>query len=339
MMAAQAKSADAASNPFDGFRGEIMSREEEIASILPPHISREKFVNTAIIAVKNNPELLRCDRRSLHAAVTKAAEDGLQPDGREGVITWFKDKDKGCLVAQWNPMLYGIRKRARELCDMIIDAQVVYANDEFVRDQGDDPRIQHKPAQLGTDRGKPIGAYAIFKQGGEILHREVMDAKEIETTKSISRAQNGPMWTKFWTEAWRKTVVRRGIKTVPSVPQLERMISRDDEHADFGARDNIVPLPARGALEIPDLTSGTPAREPEGAKQPSVAPEVPDLEPADDQLADQDGFLAKLREERSWCNSVSDLAELCEANADMLPRLSAANRAIAEAILDGGDDA
>ncbi|KWT70724.1 Recombinational DNA repair protein RecT (prophage associated) [Hyphomicrobium sulfonivorans] len=234
-------------NPLDEFRNEIALREDELASILPPHISREKFVNTAIIAVKNNPDLLTCDRRSLHAAVTKAAEDGLQPDGREGVITYFKVDGKK--QAQWNPMLFGIRKRARELCDMIIDAQVVHANDVFHWHQGDDPRIEHRPAPLGTDRGEAIGAYAVFKQGGVILHREVMSVKQIESVKSVSRAQNGAMWTKFWTEAWRKTVIRRGIKTVPSVPQFERLVTRDDEHTDFAQTGNIIHL-NRDQIEV-----------------------------------------------------------------------------------------
>lgn len=251
--------ANNASGPFEGFRGEILSREDELGSILPPHISREKFVNTAIIAVKNNPDLLSCDRRSLHAAVTKAAEDGLQPDGREGVITYFKVD--GTKQAQWNPMLFGIRKRARELCDMIVDAQVVYENDTFIWHQGDDPRIEHQPAPLGTDRGKPIGAYAVFKQAGTVLHREVMDFKQIEATKSVSRAQNGAMWTKFWTEAWRKTVIRRGIKTVPSVPQFERLVAREDEHVEFTSRGNVVPL-NREALDVaPDIVSDEQAAE------------------------------------------------------------------------------
>ena len=173
-MSAQTKSTEI--TPFEGFRGEIMSREDELGSILPAHINRDKFLNTAVIAVKNNPDLLKCERRSLHAAVTKAAEDGLQPDGREGVITHYKTDGK--LVAQWNPMLFGIRKRARELCDMIIDAQVVYQGDTFVWHQGDEPRIEHKPADLGTDRGKPIGVYAVFKQGGTILHRRKSSQEE-----------------------------------------------------------------------------------------------------------------------------------------------------------------
>jgi recombination protein RecT len=129
------------------FEAEIRRRETEISTLLPTHISREKFVNTAVIAAKNNPDLLICDRRSLHAAITKAAEDGLQPDGREGVINVYNEKrkingkDVWIKVACWIPMTWGIRKRARELCGMIIDAQIVHENDKFTWQQGDNPSI------------------------------------------------------------------------------------------------------------------------------------------------------------------------------------------------------
>ena len=67
-------------NRWEAFEGELRERENEIATLLPAHIDRQRFINTAIIAAKNNPELVLCDRRSLHNAITKAAEDGLQPD-------------------------------------------------------------------------------------------------------------------------------------------------------------------------------------------------------------------------------------------------------------------
>jgi hypothetical protein len=51
--------------PFEGFRNELVARQDEIAALLPSTITREAFVNTAIVAVKNNPALLQCDRRSL----------------------------------------------------------------------------------------------------------------------------------------------------------------------------------------------------------------------------------------------------------------------------------
>lgn len=246
------------------FEAEIREREAEIASLLPTHISRERFLNTCIIAAKNNPDLMLCDRRSLHAALTKAAEDGLQPDGREGVINTYNEKRKvgnketWVKVACWIPMTYGIRKRARELCGMIVDAQIVCENDKFARRQGDRPAIEHEPAQLGKPRGKMIGAYAIFKQGDEILHREVMDAGQVAEVKKCVKAQNGLLWTRFEDEAWRKTVVRRGIKTVPSVPDaLVRVVSRDDDQYEFDA-----PRERPKVLDVPDIPDGDEAAVP-----------------------------------------------------------------------------
>ena len=293
--------------------GELRNREAEIATLLPTHISRERFINMAIIAAKNNQDLVKCDRRSLHAAITKAAEDGLQPDGREGVVNVYNEKreidgkETWVKVACWIPMAHGIRKRAREICGMIIDAQVVHENDFFERQQGDDPKIIHKPPQLGKPRGKMIGAYAIYKQGNEILHREVMDAEQIATVKSCVKAKNGLLWTKFEDEAWRKTVLRRGIKTVPSVPEaLQRIVSRDDDQYEFVG--NGAPPKALAALpEIPDIPD-----EPTTAQEPEA-----------DRLADEDAYLANFEEEMRECGDDAALRqEIWNGNEHMLERLS-----------------
>ena len=184
--------------PFEGFKNELVARQDEIAALLPSTITREAFVNTAIVAVKNNPALLECDRRSLHKAVTAAAHDGMKPDGREGVIIPQNEKievngkDVWTKTARWQPMAHGIRKRARELDGIIVDTAVVHENDHFRHIHGDDARIEHEPAPLGTDRGKPVGAYAIFRKGAEILHREVMDEKDIAAVRASTEAAEWP---------------------------------------------------------------------------------------------------------------------------------------------------
>ena len=144
--------------PFEGFKNELVARQDEIAALLPSTITREAFVNTAIVAVKNNPALLECDRRSLHKAVTAAAQDGMRADGKEGVILPQNEKitvdgkDTWIKTARWQPMAYGIRKRAKEMDNIVVDTAVVHENDRFVWTQGDDARIEHTPAPLGTDR-------------------------------------------------------------------------------------------------------------------------------------------------------------------------------------------
>lgn len=250
------KTPSRAMTTWQDFEGELQQREHEIASILPSNLSPERFKNWAISAVKQNPELLECTPRSLFQAITRSAQDGILPDGREGVIQPYntKVKKRGVEVwekhAQWNPMAFGLRKRARELDALLIDTQVVYEKDKFIWHQGDEPSIEHEPAPLGTDRGKMIGAYAIFKREDKtIVAREVMDSVAINTVREQSKSPDGLMWKKFTTEAWRKTVLRRGIKSVPVSEGLQDIIKRDDEaNFDFTAANQpaqiLVPPPA-----------------------------------------------------------------------------------------------
>lgn len=227
---------------FEKLRTDLEARATEFSSQLPPSMPKEKFLTAALAAARNEPKIMLAERRSVFIALIMAAQDGLLPDGREGVITLFNTK--GVIIAQWNPMIYGLRKRARELDGIIIDAQVVYEADDFAVEFGDNPRITHH-LKFGKDRGAGIGAYAVFHHPGQgILHREVMSRDEIDATKAQSRAKNSLMWTRFWTEGWRKTVARRGIKTVPVSYDLMRIATRDDAFTDLDA------LPSQPQTEI-----------------------------------------------------------------------------------------
>lgn len=269
------------------FSEALIQRVDDIAPLLPSHIKKERFIASAHAAVKQNPELLECTIRSLFNALTKAAQDGLLPDGREGVITFYKTKTEQngkevwAKVASWNPMAYGLRKRAREIDNIIIDAQVVFENDHFVWHQGDDPRIEHEPAKLGTDRGKMIGVYGIFRrENGQILHREIMDRAQVMATKEQSKAKTSLMWTTFETEGWRKAVVRRGMKTVPVSEDLERIITRDDENFDF--RSQPAPDDVSGPALILPLS---PPPAPPPAPKPGPAEVVQEPQTAADERA------------------------------------------------------
>lgn len=265
------------------FEGELKTREDEFASLLPPNVDKNRFIASAIAAVKQNPDLLTATKRSLFTALTKSAQDGLIPDGREGVITIYKtntakrgEPDRWEPVAQWNPMVGGLRKRARELDRILIDAQVIYEEDQFVWVQGDRPSIEHIPARLGTNRGEMIGAYAIFKrEDGTVLHREVMSSPEIQSVREQSKATNSLMWTTFRSEGFRKSVVRRGIKSVPVSSEMIEIIKRDDEeHFDFDTVATLgdqtatltPPRPQRSEFERNDQNAGKDTGKPAAAE-------------------------------------------------------------------------
>lgn len=291
---------------WDGFKRELEGRGDEIAAILGRHIPVERFMATAIVAVKNMPQLLNADRRSLHNAVSRAAYDGLLPDGREGII--IPRKSHGKLLATWQPMTYGIRKRALELGGIIIDSAIVCSNDTLRWVQGDTPVLEHMPCPLDDDPGPMVGAYAIFRRDGVILHREIMRRSEILSVKAISRESDGLMWTTFEGEAWRKTVVRRGAKSVPAIDdKLRQIIERgqDEEFALDAASAKATPIKATIAAQLvadPDdapnvdaidgeaeAVADEPEPQPKAKATPSTSPKgkpVPELAARDEPQAD-----------------------------------------------------
>ena len=311
--------------PWNEFQAELNAREAEITSLLPSSISRERFINTAIISVKRNPDLLQCTRRSLHNAITAAAFDGMLPDGREGVILPQNEKvkrkqvdgstkDEWLKTARWQSMAWGIRKRARELDNIVIDTQVVYENDAFEFELGDDPYIQHKRPPLGTAKGKMIGAYAIFRGEDGILHREVMDLEDIGSVKSISKNPNGLLWTKFEGEAYRKSVLRRGIKTVPCSEKLQAIVERFDD--DFDVSGGVALKP----ITIPSIAAQEPGDLLRTADEAQAAP------PEDVQDAIPEDPKAVIDELRLALTGAHDAVEVNQAWDEMAERLTLAGR-------------
>lgn len=235
------------------FEEQLQAQTETIKALLNPGVSVERFKATAVTAVRRSigtaNDLMVADRASVFDAIAKAAEDGMMPDGREGAIVVHNTKVKvdgketWVKMATWMPMVGGIRKRAKELAGIQIDAQVRYEKDTFRRVQGDEPRIEHEPSD-DDDPGPLVGCYAIFKINGEVVHREYMRKAEVHAARNQNKYWNTSMlWTKFEPEAWRKTVIKRGMKSVPAVtPELQRILDRDNHEYTFKDGDEAVNL-------------------------------------------------------------------------------------------------
>ena len=231
-------------HPVAVLHQQIESREEQFKAALPAHIPVERFKRVLLTAVQNNPGLMKLERRSFFNAAMRAAQDGLLPDGRDGAIVEFKGN------AQWMPMIGGIRKKVRNSGEIATwEAHVVFENDYFEFEHGDNPRLVHRPI-LG-ERGKPIGAYSVARLKSGEISREVMSHAEIERVRKVSRASaNGP-WVQWWEEMARKTVARRHSKVLPMSTDLDDLIRRDDALYDLdGAREE-----SRGEAKRPSLTS------------------------------------------------------------------------------------
>jgi len=223
-------------------RDDLAKMADQLKMALPSHISIEKFQRVTMTAIQTDPDLLKADRRSLYGAITRAAQDGLLPDKREGALVIFTNKIKGkdgerdqyIKAVQWMPMVAGILKKVRQSGEISgISAHVVYEGDDFVHRLGDEESIEHAPPPLGAARGKPVGAYAVATLRDGFKIREVMDIAQIERVRAVSKTgQYGP-WKDWWDEMARKTVIRRLSKRLPMSTDIEAVINDPSTDAAF----------------------------------------------------------------------------------------------------------
>ena len=181
-----------------------------IQAALPEHVGFDRFRRVVLTAIQGDPDLVRADRRALLTACLKAAQDGLMPDKREGVIMMFKG------VPQWMPMVGGLMKLARNSGEILsIRAHVVYQGEAFRVLLGDEERIEHVRDVAKVDHTKIVAVYAIaVMRDGEPV-RDVMPWKDVLRVKAGSASGDKGPWGKWPDEMARKTVIRRLVKRLP----------------------------------------------------------------------------------------------------------------------------
>lgn len=218
-------------SPVQEVQATLAKMKDQFALTLPKHIAPEKFVSVAQMAIAISPYLANCDRKSLYNEFAKCAQDGLIPDGREATIQAYNEK------AKYIPMVAGICKRARNSGEIsMMDAQVVYANDEYaswIDEKG--PHFKHVRSRGERGEKQLTYAYAIGKDGG--VYFEEIDLVQMAQIKAFALKKIKPDLQKYspWTGAWepemeRKSAIRRlGKYRLPNSADLDSLFKRDDE--------------------------------------------------------------------------------------------------------------
>lgn len=145
------------------FRGQMEKMHDQYSQVLPEHMSMHRLERMVFNAVqsaqKNNGSnpLLESDRRSLLSSVMTAAVLGLEPDGvtGQGYLVPFKGKVQFIVG-------YGGYVTLAYNAGILLEGRVVYERDIFSYQYGDDPKLNHAPAQgdEAKNRGRLVAAYA-----------------------------------------------------------------------------------------------------------------------------------------------------------------------------------
>lgn len=221
----------------------LKKTQEGFSKMLPSDVPVDKFTAVVVRAVQEDPAILNADRPSLFLACQRAAQDGLIPDKREGALVVYSvntgtyNDPIWTKKVQWQIMIGGMRKRLA-VNGFDLRTELVYENDTFSQDLGDNPEILHKPAQLGENRGKVIGAYAIATHiaTGE-KYREVMSIDDLNHIRSLAKSDK--IWKTHEKEMQRKTVGRRLVKFLPITDvddRMNTMMDNDNEHFDLAKK-------------------------------------------------------------------------------------------------------
>ncbi len=213
------------------WRTQLDANLPAVMEALPAHVGEDRFKRIAANAVASTPDLRRCMENSpgkVLTALLQCAQDGLLPNGREAALVAYG----GDLT--YIPMISGVLKRMRQSGEVSsVRARIVHENDEFEIIYGDDERFEHKPAM--SDRGEPVGAYAIIELSDGEVYREWMDKDDINAVKRAAKAKKGPWAGPFELEMWRKTVLKRAAKYCPMSADLQDLMDRDNKLYDLDA--------------------------------------------------------------------------------------------------------
>ena len=208
----------------------IKSMESEIKKALPSVITPERFTRIVLSAISVNPKLGQCTPSSFLGAMMTSAQLGLEVNTPLGQAYVLPYKNKGVIEAQFQLGYKGLIDLAYRSGEVeVIQAHVVYENDEFTCEYGLEPKLTHKPAD--GDRGEAIKVYAVFKTKSGGYGFEVMsmdDVRKHAAKYSKAYSSNFFPWKTNFEEMAKKTVLKKVLKYAPLKSDFVKATVQDE---------------------------------------------------------------------------------------------------------------
>ena len=226
----------------------LAGEKKDITSLLAnTNISPARFMRVAVTAFENS-DVQDCTIESVIKACKQAAQDGLVIDNKEAALVKFGQD------ATYLPMVQGLLKKAMKSPNIAsITARVVYEGDKLDVQYGLDEKLDHTPAK--NNRGALLAAYAVARMTDGTKQFELMWREEIMQVARSSKSgsdQNGNLkgiWQKWEPEMWRKTVLKRLLKYLPTDDGLDQIVDYDNSVDSAEIEINPAPEPERKPAE------------------------------------------------------------------------------------------
>lgn len=245
-----------------------------ISKVLPKHLTADRFVRVAIMAMTRTPKLSQCEPASFFQCLMNLSQMGLEPDGRRAHLIPYENRKRGVMECQLIVDYKGLAELVmRSGMVSNLHADVVCDNDQFEYNKGE--LVVHK-IDFRKPRGDVYAAYALcrFKDGSEKC--EVMTRDEVESIRRRSRAADSGPWVTDWSEMAKKTCFRRLSKWLSLSPEFRDALDKDSDSMEDIRFDNAKQVAPSPSFEIEFPIAPTPKLE-APSESPSETPA--DVEP------------------------------------------------------------
>lgn len=209
---------------------ESQAFREQVAMVLPKHLTPERFVRVALTATMRTPALAQADQASFFNALLTLSQLGLEPDGRRAHLIPFKNSKRNCVEVQLVIDYKGLVELAMRSGFVVsIHADKVCEHDHFVFNLG---QIERHEINFRADRGESYAYYAraVMKEGPPVC--EVMTVAEISAIRARSRAGDSGPWVTDFGEMAKKTTFRRLAKWLPLSSEFRDALDADADSLD-----------------------------------------------------------------------------------------------------------
>ncbi len=220
----------------------------------------EREISFAIQMHNNSNQLQKCSRDSFMKAVYNLAITGLSLNPVMKLAYLIPRYVNGGMQAVLEPSYQGLINLVTDSGAVkTLSARIVYDGDDFDVDYGTESKINHKPKFKSRE---PLAVYSVAVLHNGQTQFEVMTIDEVneirdrsESYKAFSDGKiKSCIWSDFYGEMAKKTVIKRLFKYLPKNKELERAataisISDEDYNASPSQLDYLVTLIERAAYD------------------------------------------------------------------------------------------
>ncbi|MBR2549442.1 MAG: recombinase RecT [Clostridiales bacterium] len=193
------------------FSQQLTDKLVTMENALPKEFNRERFVQNALAALNDKPELKKINAAQLQMGLLKGAMLNLDYSNKEFYLIPYGSS------VQFQIDYRGMQKVAkaysvRPIKD--IHADIVRDGDQFEYEIKDNvAHVSFRPKPFSNADIVGVFCYIEYADGGVTVER--MSTEDVQAVRNnYSKAKNSAAWTKSFDQMMLKTCIRRALKTV-----------------------------------------------------------------------------------------------------------------------------